>query len=223
MNSIKKIIGIIVFGFFFFTGIIHQNTNSHDNIYFVIMCGLITVSLFLSLFKKKKANNTSPDLDTGLQVEYSNNYPDEYLDQILPDGRTIREVRKENLEEALLHYDCRSDEEENLISDFYTEFEQTLSLAEEKLYRLANDISHGKTLDERILNVRKVISHYEHFKNFCYSKGSGGRMYFDDMWEHCHNSKNPDFSYIDQFKELLEKWIERRDERDGMASIRKNF
>ena len=246
-----KIIGIICFGVLAFAGITQCNApGGENNLFAGLVCLFIAIGLSFppsqkSIKKQGKTNmhDTVPcakhliasdgdrqetslsnnSLETDFHVEYRNTYPDDYLDQILPDGRTIREVRKESLEEALSSIDCRTDEEENLISDFYTEFQETLTLAEEKLYQLANDIGQGKTLDDRILKVRKVISHYEHFKSFCYSNGLGGQMYFQDMWEHCHNSKNPDFDYIDQFKEMLENWIARRDERDEMASTRKQI
>lgn len=184
-----------------------------------------TNSLKTKESQAKQNNYNNKNIETDLYAEYGNTNSDDYLKQILPNGNTIREQQEENLINSLSSNapNERTDEEEGLINNFFFKYEQTLSLAEEKLYNLVNDIGTGKNLDERIIKVRKVISHYEHFKDFCYSKGTGGIMYFDDMWEHCHNSKNPDFSYIDQFKELLEKWIERRDERDEMASIRKEL
>lgn len=224
MNFIKKAIGIIIFGFFSLVGITQRNAvGGENNIYFGIICGLIAISLLLSLFKKGKKKINPSDSNTCFQTEYSNHFSEEYLNQVLPNGKTIREEKQKNWGEVLSSPNLRTDEEENLISDFYTKFEQTLTLAEEKLYQLANDIGQGKTLDERILKVRKVISHYEHFKSFCYSKGLGGQMYFQDMWEHCHNSKNSDFDYIDQFKELLENWTAVKLGQDEMASIRKQI
>ena len=54
--------------------------------------------------------------------------------------------------------------------------------------------SKGKSYSVKQVDFRSTM--YEDFKKFCYSKGEGGKIFFDDRWEYCHNSKNPCFSYI---------------------------
>ena len=64
------------------------------------------------------------------------------------------------------------------------------------------------TQDELIDKIKAcdaVINSFEKCKKFCYGKGKGGTIYFQDMWEYCHNSKNQQFSYIDSFVELKEE------------------
>lgn len=183
---------------------------------------IIVICVFLIPFaigyKIKNARNAVPN-KTSEQQEQSDlfviedeinstpRYSEEYLNEVFPNDKTIREQLQENLEESL-------------ITDFSIEFEQTLSLAEDKLYTLANSIYSSDDIDLQILKVRQVISHYEQFKDFCYSKGIGGTLYFQDMWEHCHNSKNPAFNYIDSFKERLEQLELRKWNMDEMAIIR---
>lgn len=198
---------------------------------------IIVICVFLIPFaigyKIKNARNAVPN-KTSEQQEQSDlfviedeinstpRYSEEYLNEVLPNDKTIREQLQENLEEALSQPAPKrhSDYEESLITDFSIEFEQTLSLAEDKLYTLANSIYSSDDIDLQILKVRQVISHYEQFKDFCYSKGIGGTLYFQDMWEHCHNSKNPAFNYIDSFKERLEQLELRKWNMDEMAIIR---
>ena len=54
----------------------------------------------------------------------------------------------------------------------------------------------------------KSILAFDDFKNFCFSKGKGGRLYFEDSWLNCHNSNNARFSYRDQIVENLDNICE---------------
>lgn len=50
---------------------------------------------------------------------------------------------------------------------------------------------------------RKTIQAYEKLQKVCRNTGQGGVLYFEDMWEHCSNSSNPDFRFIDPVEEIL--------------------
>lgn len=50
---------------------------------------------------------------------------------------------------------------------------------------------------------RKTIAAYEKLKTVCGNAGPGGTLYFEDMWEHCSNSMNPDFRFIEPAEEIL--------------------
>lgn len=52
-------------------------------------------------------------------------------------------------------------------------------------------------LEEKIALCNVCIEAFNAFKDFCYSKGNGGKYYFQDMWERLSNSKTKCFSYID--------------------------
>ena len=77
----------------------------------------------------------------------------------------------------------------------------------EKCYRLAMS---ENDLCKKIELLEKTISNYEKSKAWFY-RTKGGTIYFQDMYEHLHNSRNDDFSYIDQIKDELEECIEERD------------
>lgn len=54
-----------------------------------------------------------------------------------------------------------------------------------------------------IEQCHKAIDAFESFRNYCYKKSKDGQIYFNDMWEHYHNSKDPCFSYIQSTKDYL--------------------
>lgn len=62
-------------------------------------------------------------------------------------------------------------------------------------------------LTEKIFLLNESIKAFEKAKEFCYKKGKGGTIYFQDTWEYLHNSKKPCFSYLDNIKASLDKTI----------------
>lgn len=77
----------------------------------------------------------------------------------------------------------------------------------EECYRLACE---EDDLDKKIELLQKTIILFEKARTWFY-RTKGGTIYFQDMYEHMHNSRNDDFSYIDQVKEYLEECIRKRD------------
>jgi len=77
----------------------------------------------------------------------------------------------------------RTEQEENLSYNFAVKYGHEISLLEED------------------------IKAFEKAKEFCYKKGKGGTIYFQDTWEYLHNSKKPCFSYLDNIKASLDKTI----------------
>ena len=45
--------------------------------------------------------------------------------------------------------------------------------------------------------LNEQIKAFDKYKKIFYDQGTGGKLYFQDMWEHCHNSKNECFSWRD--------------------------
>ena len=77
----------------------------------------------------------------------------------------------------------------------------------EKCYRLA---FADKNLNKKIELLQETIIKFEKAKKWFY-RTKGGTIYFQDMYEHLHNSRNEDFSYIDQVEKYLEECIKERD------------
>lgn len=68
----------------------------------------------------------------------------------------------------------------------------------------ANDIN------ERIRLLEETIALFYKARDWHY-KTKGGMIYFQDVWEHCHNSKNPDFCWIENEESFLRESIFERD------------
>ena len=106
----------------------------------------------------------------------------------------------------------RTEKEDELSFNFSQKHTNKLAKLEDELYDAADSI--GKITKKWIKSSTKIdiqqainrcdiaSSKYENLKQFCYKKSKGGMIYFQDMWEYCHNSKNPCFSYIDSTIEL---------------------
>ena len=78
----------------------------------------------------------------------------------------------------------------------------------ENLYRAA---SQTTDLSQKIALLNDAVVAFEKAKKFCYSKGKGGTIYFQDMWEFMHNSQSECFSYLDNINRSLNEAIMERD------------
>lgn len=86
----------------------------------------------------------------------------------------------------------------SLSDDFYLNYYDEIEKYENKFNKSNFKIYEINDIDLRIKQYEKTIKLLNDFKNYCLSKGKGGQKYFEDMWEHCHNSKNPNFKFIDK-------------------------
>lgn len=66
--------------------------------------------------------------------------------------------------------------------------------------------------DDRIAILKALVEAYDSLEAKCRSLGPDYIKYFSKSWEHCHNARNPDFCYIDPYKEELEQLLANRDE-----------
>ena len=113
--------------------------------------------------------------------------------------------RTEREEELSFQFGCNhSDEIQKRIDSFI------------ECYKLA---CAETDLNKKIELLEKTIVQFEKAKKWFY-RTKGGTIYFQDMYEHLHNSRNEDFSYIDQVKEDLEECIE---ERNYLTKERRNI
>ena len=97
----------------------------------------------------------------------------------------------------------RSWEEQDKKFQFHQKYYGTIQSLEDRIYQ-SNDL----LIEDRIESIRAFNS----LQRFCYSKGKAGKLYFDDMWLHCHNSKNPCFSFKDSIKNHLENLFAKYDQ-----------
>ena len=97
----------------------------------------------------------------------------------------------------------RTPKEENMAFNFSQRYSQKISSLEHSFLESNRKANKLTSIEQKIEQCKLTILYYEQAKQFCYSKGKGGQLYFDDMWEHCHNSSNPDFSYISSVKDHI--------------------
>ncbi len=105
----------------------------------------------------------------------------------------------------------RTECEENLSFKFIEKYGHQVDNLTEKFESAYENAYKTKDLDERILLLNESLKAFEKAKKFCYSKGKGGTIYFQDMWEHLHNSQNECFSYLSNIEDSLEECIFQRD------------
>lgn len=66
-------------------------------------------------------------------------------------------------------------------------------------------------IDEKILYLQKAIQAFEEAKTWHYNYSKGGKLYFQDFWEHLHNSRHECFSWVDSVQNNLDALIQMRD------------
>lgn len=105
----------------------------------------------------------------------------------------------------------RTFEEKNLTDSFFLKFKNDIEEFEQSIYNLALS-TNTNDINLKISALSSLINKFYEFREFCISKGIGGNLYFQDMWLHCHNSNNSDFSYIYQFEQDLIYILENKEQ-----------
>lgn len=123
-------------------------------------------------------------------------------------GRAIERAKQS--ENPKFH---RSWHESDLAFNFSETYGQALAKLENDIYGSAKQIgpiskkflklSTSEEIQAAINRCQVEIDAFEQCKAFCYSKGAGGVIWFQDRWEYCHNSRNECFSYIDSTLTLV--------------------
>lgn len=66
-------------------------------------------------------------------------------------------------------------------------------------------------IDKKINLLQDAITAYENAKEWHYNYSKGAMIYFQDIWEHMHNSRNPCFAWDESVRSELAWQIEVRD------------
>lgn len=105
----------------------------------------------------------------------------------------------------------RTEQEEELAFKFMQTHDREFSILVnqfENLYQSANQTNDSS---QRIDLLNQALIAFEKAKKYAYSKGRGGTIYFQDMYEYLHNSNNSCFSYADIIQECINSEIQQRD------------
>ncbi|MCD1260663.1 hypothetical protein B5M42_017825 [Paenibacillus athensensis] len=84
---------------------------------------------------------------------------------------------------------------------FSQKYNREVSFYNDAIYLETSRTKKLKNNQEKLEQCRKAVQIYDEFKSFCYSKGLYGQLYFDNMWEHCHNSKQECYKFYPGNKE----------------------
>lgn len=95
---------------------------------------------------------------------------------------------------------------------YYDTIQREIKPLEDAIVKKALASKEAKKVDDKIKLLNDLIESYYSLKSKCVSLGTDYQVYFSKMWEHCHNSKNPDFSYIEQFEKELQELQQNRGE-----------
>lgn len=117
----------------------------------------------------------------------------------------IEHLREIDLERVRQYYQNSSNpkfhrtvEDEMEQSKFYSENAEYIDKLQQDIW-LPNLYSFS-TIDDAIAHDQQALIAAQELSAFC-SQSKAGQKYFEDMWLHCHNRQNPDFSFIERIKD----------------------
>ena len=105
----------------------------------------------------------------------------------------------------------RTECEEDLSYNFEAKYGNQVCALTDKFEVLYRNAIQTDELNQKIDLLQNAIDSFEKAKKFCYAKGKGGTIYFQDMYECLHNSSNSCFSYADLIQNNLDAAIQERD------------
>ena len=157
------------------------------------------MGIFRKLFKSKE--KISLDKETKYQEYLERIKNGEWLEgndweefSDISAGKAIQ--KRKNSNNPKFH---RSDQERKLKGEFHRKHYQIVEDFENRIY--ISDKADYKKLKDNLIA-------YDEFKKYCYSNGDGGKLYFQDMWEYCHNSKNDCFSHKETILKYMKNYLD---------------
>lgn len=130
-------------------------------------------------------------------------------------------ITKEQWADSKLHMsapsvECSTDTVPKSVPD-----PESVSFIDSADYRVVRDLESkmvdaysncGNTdIDAAIASLRTAMNYATQIESIC-NKTEAGQTYFSNMWLHCHNARNSDFSYIQQIQDRLDDMIFNYDE-----------
>lgn len=105
----------------------------------------------------------------------------------------------------------RTVEEHDLIYNFTEKHGVKSTQMCDYFQRLNQKAYRSSNIDEQIFYLQKAIQAFEEAKTWHYNCSKGGKLYFQDSWEHLHNSRYECFSWVDSVQNNLDAQIQKRD------------
>lgn len=113
----------------------------------------------------------------------------------------------------------KNDSDEIKPMEYYETIKREIKPLEDVMVNFAVSLKEIKGVRNRIEVLKALIESYYALKSKCVSLGPDYQKYFSDMWEHLHNSKNQDFSYIDRYEKELNDLQENRTDMEAKEAL----
>lgn len=104
----------------------------------------------------------------------------------------------------------RTDEEQMMKVNFHHQNAQEVDTRDARLSESYIAARAERDLDRKIVLLEKALSIFQEEKAW-FDRTPAGALYFQDRWEHLHNSRNSDFSFYEQAESDLAYCVRVRD------------
>lgn len=227
MKVIRNIF-LLIWTIFCIIGVV-KNYSNYDILDVIVILIIVSLPyLIVFLFSKKKRNKSVPTPPTVAPTNKPETADNVYIETV--NGTIFRADREQiqneeipylmqiDYEKALNYTNTsknpkfhRTPKEEELSYQFFIRNAAEADRLSDKFMDLYRSAYHTDDLSERIRLLHESIVAFEKAKKYCYSKGKGGTIYFQDMWEYMHNSQNECYSYLDNINNSLNEALYERD------------
>lgn len=205
-------------------------TNIPEFVFCVILTVILFILAYLCLKKEKNISNNTTSIIT--DASHTDIPSAEKTDLYTIDNNTIYRTDGKEISDQEIPYLIqlgyehafqaeanssnpkfhRTAREDDLSYDFESKYYNEISERTKKFKNLYRDSYTEINLSKKILLLEEALIDFDKCKKYCYSKGKGGQIYFQDTYEYLDSSQNPCFSYRDMITDSLEELYFERDE-----------
>ena len=142
-----------------------------------------------------------------------------------PAGKKSLQIYEDYVSKASNPKFHRTSEESQARFDFLSDNSSIVKYYERKIRNCFAPGNKSKSLKTQINACDRSLEAFDEFKEFCYQSYEG-MLYFQDMWEYCHNSKDECFSFdenIIDHKEKLKRAYQKQKEAEKIAALSQNL
>lgn len=160
--------------------------------------------------KVEKAEAVDSYIDAGNTIFRTDGVPisDREIPYLIENGLQKAMDYKTNSPNPKFH---RTDREHELMSQFFMRYGALSQKKTDEFEALDRQAYQTEDLDEKIVLLQAALQKYEEAKTWHYNKSKGAMLWFQDMWEYMHSSRNPCFSWDENVQGYLQDLIYERD------------
>lgn len=120
-----------------------------------------------------------------------------------------RSIERERLSTNPIFH--RTAEEHELIYQFGSNYGRQSAKICDVFENFSRAAYEAENIDEKIDLLQRAIDTFEVAKQWHYQHSEGGKLYFQDWWEHLHNSRRECFSWVDNVYAYRDHLVKERD------------